>query len=75
MYYVSTLGSSSANWVLSRVSSVPIAGDNFKVLNGTQNSDSIWFLDRDTSAVTYGTTELNWKINRYKIFSTAAGIE
>lgn len=72
VYYVSTLGSSSANWILSRVSSVPTAGDNFKVLNGTKNSDSIWFLDKDTPAVTYGTTELNWKINRYKIFSTAA---
>jgi hypothetical protein len=72
VYYVSTLGSSSANWILSRVSSVPTAGDNFKVLNGTKNSDSIWFLDKDTSTVTYGTTELNWKINRYKIFSTAA---
>ena len=72
VYYVSTLGSSTTNWVLARLSSVPSAGDNFRVLNGTQNAGSIWFLDKDSSAITYGTSELNWKINVFKIFSTAA---
>jgi len=73
VYYVSTLGNSTTNWVLKRVGTAgTTAGSNIEILNGNSNNDSIWFLDKDSGTITFGTSELNWKINRYRLFSTAA---
>ena len=72
VYYVSTLGSSSANWVLSRSAiAASSAGENISVINGTKNSDSIWFVDKNSGSITFGTSELNFYITKYKIFSAS----
>ncbi len=72
VYYVSTLGSSSANWVLSRsATAASTAGENISVINGTKNADSIWYVDKNSGAITFGTSELNFYITKYKLFSAS----
>jgi len=72
VYYVSTLGSSSANWVLSRSAiAASTAGENISVINGTKSADSIWYVDKNSGVITFGTSELNFYITRYKLFSAS----
>ena len=72
VYYVSTLGSSSSNWVLSRSGiSGTVAGENISVINGTKNTESIWFVDKNSGSITFGSSELNFYITKYKIFSAS----
>ena len=72
VYYVSTLGSASANWVLSRSAiAASTAGENISVINGTKNADSVWYVDKNSGSITFGTSELNFYITRYKLFSAS----
>ena len=72
VYYVSTLGSASANWVLSRSGiAASIAGENVSVVNGTKNAESIWYVDRNSGSITFGTSELDFYITKYKLFSAS----
>ena len=72
VYYVSTLGNSSTDWVLSRSAiAASIAGENISVINGTKNTDSIWFVDKNSGTITFGTSELNFYITKYKLFSSS----
>lgn len=71
VYYVDTKGSTSASWILKRASNIGTRpSDNVTILNGTLNSESIWYLDRDLTSITYGTTNLNWYITKFKIYQT-----
>ena len=76
VYYVSTLGSSSSNWVLSRVTNIgTTANDKLSIINGTKNQQSIWYFDSNSSSVSFGSSELNYYPYILKIYqnSTPSG--
>lgn len=70
LYYVSTVGSGSINWVLTRVGATTYSTHKIQyVQEGTINADSYWFLKKQSSFV-IGTTPILYEIYRFKIYST-----
>jgi hypothetical protein len=74
LYTVTNVGSVSTNWILTRTS--PITYSNYKIQNvsaGTINADSIWYVKPKSSFV-LGTTEIEYEIYKFKIYSTITQI-
>jgi len=73
IYTVTTVGSGSTNWVLTRTGSVTFTalsgGKIVTVTSGTINSSSIWYLVSKSSYV-LGTTNIDFKIYKFKIYAT-----
>ena len=73
VYYVDTNGSTSSSWILKRSSNIGTRpGDNVSIINGTINDESIWYLDRNLSSVSFGASSINWYITKFKIYETSS---
>ena len=75
VYYVSTLGSASTNWELTRVTNVgTTANSKLSIINGTKNQQSIWYFDPSVNSVSFGSTALNYYPYILKIYQNSTPV-
>jgi hypothetical protein len=75
VYYVSTLGSASTNWELTRVTNIgTTANSKLSIINGTKNQQSIWFFDPFVNSVSFGSTTLNYYPYILKIYQNSTPV-